>query len=151
MTALRRTTASSPAWSACPTTDRAAGDALVTDLTNRCAPVVLGFLGSRRLPNELTYWFIYDDIVNALDRNVLCVVAIDQDRGTVVGSLRGIGAGRHPHRLRHSPPASTIPATTSTGGGGGPKSGSPSADCTKSTAIRRAAPHRPPGTVRERI
>jgi serine/threonine protein kinase len=80
-----------------PDTDRTAGNALVTDLSNRCAPVVLGFLGSRRIANELTYWFIYDD-VNALDRNVLCIVAIDQDRGQVVGSLRGIGERAIPVR-----------------------------------------------------
>jgi len=78
-----------------PDTDLA-GNALFTDLTNRCLPVVLAFLGSSRVANELTYWFIYDDTVDALDRNVLCVVAIDQDRGTVVGSLRGIGAGPIP-------------------------------------------------------
>jgi serine/threonine protein kinase len=72
------------------------GDALVTDLTNRCAPVVLGFLGSSRIANELTYWFVNDNTVHTLDRNVLCVVAIDQDRGTLVGSLRGIGAGAIP-------------------------------------------------------
>ena len=70
--------------------------ALRTDLTNRCKPVVLEFLDSSRLANELTYWFIRDDTVNALDRNVLCVVAINQDRGTVVGSLRGIGSGAIP-------------------------------------------------------
>ena len=79
-----------------PGNDRTTGDALVTDLTNRCAPVVLKFLGARRVPNELTYWFIYDNIVNSLDRNVLCVVAVDQNRGTVVGSLRGKGAGAIP-------------------------------------------------------
>jgi serine/threonine protein kinase len=79
-----------------PDTDVVAGDALATDLTNRCGPVVLGFLGSSRIANELTYWFIYDDTVNALDRNVLCLVAVDQDRGTLVGSLRGIGAGAIP-------------------------------------------------------
>ena len=78
-----------------PEPDRA-GDALVTDLTNRCGPVVLGFLGSSRIANELTYWFIHDDTVNTPDRNVLCVVAIDQNRGTLVGSLRGIGAGAIP-------------------------------------------------------
>jgi hypothetical protein len=78
-----------------PDTDKTA-DALVTDLTNRCAPVVLGFVGSSRIANELTYWFVRDTTVNALDRNVLCVVAIDQDRGTLVGSLRGIGAGAIP-------------------------------------------------------
>jgi serine/threonine protein kinase len=71
------------------------GGALVTDLTNRCAPVVLRFLGSSRIANELTYWFIHDDTA-ALDRNVLCVVAIDQDRGTLVRSLQGIGAGAIP-------------------------------------------------------
>jgi len=78
-----------------PNTDLTA-DALRTDLTNRCKPVVLEFLDSSRLANELTYWFIRDDTVNALDRNVLCVVAINQDRGTVVGSLRGIGSGAIP-------------------------------------------------------
>jgi hypothetical protein len=79
-----------------PDTDLLAGDALANDLSDRCEPVVLGFLGASRLANELTYWFIHDDTVNALDRNVLCVVAIDQDRGTVVGSLRGIGTGSIP-------------------------------------------------------
>jgi serine/threonine protein kinase len=79
-----------------PSTDRTTGNALVTDLTNRCGPVVLKFLDSGRVPNQLTYWFIYDDIVDTLDRNVLCVVAIDQDRGTIVGSLRGIGTGPIP-------------------------------------------------------
>jgi hypothetical protein len=73
-----------------------AGDALVTDLTNRCGPVVLRFLGSSRIATGLTYWFVHDDTVNALDRNVLCVVAVDQNRGTLVGSLRGIGAGAIP-------------------------------------------------------
>jgi serine/threonine protein kinase len=79
-----------------PDTDRVAGDALRTDLSNRCRPVVLGFLDSSRIADDLTYWFIYDDTVNTPDRNVLCVVAIDQDRGTVDGSLRGIGAGAIP-------------------------------------------------------
>ncbi|HEX6872286.1 MAG TPA: septum formation family protein [Micromonosporaceae bacterium] len=78
-----------------PDTDKDA-NALAADLTNRCRPVVLRFLGSNRIPNELTYWFVHDDTVDALDRNVLCVVAIDQDRGTLVGSLRGIGAGAIP-------------------------------------------------------
>jgi hypothetical protein len=78
-----------------PDTDLA-DDALRADLTNRCRPVVLGFLDSSRIANQLTYWFIRDDTVNAVDRNVLCVVAIDQDRGTVVGSLRGIGTGAIP-------------------------------------------------------
>jgi serine/threonine protein kinase len=78
-----------------PDTDLA-GDALSRDLSNRCGPVVLKFLGSSRLANELTYWSIRDDTVNTLDRNVLCVVAIDQNRGTLVGSLQGIGAGAIP-------------------------------------------------------
>jgi hypothetical protein len=71
-----------------PDTDLA-GDALLTDLSNRCKPVVLKFLDSSRVPSKLTYWTIHDDAVNTLDRNVLCVVAIDQNRGTLVGSLRG--------------------------------------------------------------
>ena len=54
------------------------------------------FLGSSRIANELTYWFVHDDTVNTLDRNVLCVVAIDQNRGTLVRSLRGIGTGAIP-------------------------------------------------------
>jgi hypothetical protein len=76
--------------------DDLGADALRTDLSNRCRPVVLRFLDSNRIANELTYWFIYDDGANALDRNVLCLVAIDQNRGTVVGSLRGLGEGAVP-------------------------------------------------------
>jgi hypothetical protein len=57
---------------------------------------VLKFLGSSRVADELTYWFTRDVAVNTLDRNVLCVVAIDQNRGTLVGSLRGVGAGAIP-------------------------------------------------------
>jgi hypothetical protein len=73
-----------------------AGNALRTELSNRCAPVVLRFLDSSRVANALTYWFIHDDTVNTLDRNVLCVVAIDQGRGTLDDSLRGIGDGAIP-------------------------------------------------------
>jgi len=73
-----------------------AGDALSTDLSNRCEPVVLRFLNSNQVANELTYLVIRDDTGNTLDRNVLCVVAIDQKRGTLAGSLRGIGSGAIP-------------------------------------------------------
>ena len=66
-------------------------------LANKGVAIAGVRLFRRLIPdNVLTYWFIRDDTVNALDRNVLCVVAINQDRGTVVGSLRGIGSGAIP-------------------------------------------------------
>ena len=72
------------------------GEALRTDLINRCKSVVLAFLGSSRIADELAFWFLRDATVNTLDRNVPCVVAIERNGGTLAGSLRGIGAGAIP-------------------------------------------------------
>jgi hypothetical protein len=76
--------------------DDLAGDALRADLSDRCRPVVLRFLGQSRFAEDLTFWVVRDGNVDTPDRNVLCLAAIQQNRGTLVGSLRGIGAGAIP-------------------------------------------------------
>ena len=81
-----------------PDTDLAA-DALRTDLTNRCKPVVLRFLDSSRIANELTYWFIRDDTVNASGPQR--AVRRGDRPGPRHGRRQPAGhrRGRDPHRL----------------------------------------------------